>query len=195
VRFEVDLARVPKGASNELPELINHYTAGAQAGIQSKIGSYYIQKPDHQRGYDHYEWSVRKNREIFMKDLKPEYLSSVKLHQTAAGKAESKEAEGFTPDMLKEMGAKVGVPQYDQGFQDGLAAKPSEEANVNATYQKYYKEGYADAQEYLRGYNYGKRYQNRANNREFVRKQLDANASIRYQQGFWDGVYKRAYRK
>jgi hypothetical protein len=189
VRFEVDLARIPFGQADNLPEVINHYSVEAQKKSQDAIGNYAVHKENpipHKRTFDHYQSSVIKNREIFIKELRPKYLTSVNLHQPATGGAMTQnQANGFTLTDIQTMGQSVGVPEYILGFWNACHNLKSQIKSIKKDYQKYYQEGDEDGQEYHNGYLRGKK----AKHNQTPPK--DSTPS--YKQGFWDGYYRRKY--
>jgi hypothetical protein len=197
VRFAIDLALIPPG-SNVEPMVINHYSPAAQQKLQAVIGEYAIEKTDedgneYTRQFDHYQWSVRKNREIFLKDLRPEYLTAITLHKT--NKAESR-VSGFGGAELSKLGESVGVSTYNKGFQDGIANRPDATTHLRVEQQGYYKEGRNDAAEYLKGYEQGKQAKNLKGGWPEANKQLSQTDKDkpRLVQGFWDGYYERPKR-
>jgi hypothetical protein len=175
VRIEVDLARVPVG-TNQAPQLINHYARAAQDKMVGVTNTSAIFKRGRQdRKFAHYQWSVKKNRELFIKDVQPGYISALTLHQTATGSSHTEASPtGFTQRDVQTLGQKVGLQDYNAGFLRGSTSAAQERGK-----SKYYDEGYADGVEYLRGWNNG----------DPMRRGVPipkGDDKIREIQGFWD---------
>jgi hypothetical protein len=109
VRIQIDLAKVPIGSTTE-PEFVNHYAYQARKNAKPLIGGYAIIGTE-PRGFDHYKWSVKKNRELFLKTAKPAFIRSVTLHRP--GSLGDKTYQGAT---LNDMAADVNLAEYNAGF-------------------------------------------------------------------------------
>jgi hypothetical protein len=189
VRLEIDLARVPLG-TNTAPQLINHYAHGAKVKMGAATDGFYVDKGTHTRQFDHYQWSVKKNRELFIKEVRPEHVSSLTLHETATGSSHTDSRPGgFTLGNVQSVGAHVGLLEYNRGFGDSIDGRANLSTSIaRAELKKYYTEGYKDGQEYLRGYKAG----------VASGKPPDDTrdpAKVRFTQGFWDRRYKRGMRR
>lgn len=182
VRVEVDLARVPVG-TNQAPQLINHYARAAQDKMRGVTDTNAIYKGKRRdRQFAHYQWSVKKNRELFIKDVQPGYISALTLHQTTTGSSHTEaRPTGFTQHDVQTLGQKVGLQDYNTGFFRGSTAQGHEVGK-----SKYYDEGFDDGVEYLRGWNDGEARLNRAIPKDATK--------VRYTQGFWDRRNRRAKR-
>jgi hypothetical protein len=205
VRIEVDLARVPTGTDTK-PELINHYAYAARAKSEAAIGTYYIDKGSFQREFAHYQWSVKKNRELFIKEVKPGYITGLELHRTATGgTATESQPGGFTLTQVKTFGQNVGLAEYNLGFVDGRDGWRGTRV-VAAKKKQYYDAGVADGKEYALGYGDGRatsgvapKYLKKptgqvSQQRVRIASNLADDSKVRYTQGLWDGRLSRAKR-
>jgi hypothetical protein len=180
------LARIPLSTQpNQIPEVITHYTTSAVKNIERTIKGYKIDKGTHRRQLDHYQWSVIKNREVFLKEIKPEYISSLTFHKPIAGQS-STETGTFDQTRLQNVGKNVGTDHYLSGFRAGgkkeaLKPKPLTSApQAEKDQYQHYLSGYQDGQSYREGYDLGE------NN-----GQIPDKKDYRKTQGFWDGKYGR----
>jgi hypothetical protein len=194
VRIEVDLARLPRG-NDEAPQLINHYAAAAKANMEPVIGHYSAKG----RKFEHYQWSVKKNRELFIKELRPEHITSLTLHQTA-GSTAHKEVRpgGFRQKDVVALGQHVGLAEYNAGFLAGSQGASSNPERYKVDKRTYYLAGYADGLDYASGYRMGDIRYDEGRSLETAGKNIpkltDAK-EVRYTQGFWDGYHGRQMRK
>ncbi len=194
VRIEVDLARVRPG-TNTAPQLINHYAASAREKMRPVIGTYSTKG----RAFGHYQWSVKKNRELFIKEVRPEHISSLTLHETATGTSHREvRPTGFGPDDVATLGEQVGLAAYNAGFLAGSQGAPSNPGAHAAEKQKYYTEGHADGADYRTGYGHGGQKRRAGillKNADKNNDRLKDDKQVRYTQGFWDGYHGRAMRR
>jgi hypothetical protein len=195
---------VPPGTNTE-PELINHYAYAARTKSAAAIGTYYVDKGSFRRDFAHYQWSVKKNRELFIKEVTPGYITGLELHRTATGgTATESRPGGFTLTQVKTFGQNVGLDQYNQGFVDGRDGRGAR--HVDASKKQYYVAGVADGKEYALGYQDGAatwrvppRYLKNPTppvgpERARIASNLRDDTKVRYAQGFWDGRHNRAKR-
>jgi hypothetical protein len=131
VRIQVDLAKVPKGSATE-PEFVNHYAYQARKNARGVIGGYAI-IGDEPRGFDHYKWSVKKNREVFLKTVQLGSIKSVMLHQPGGGGDTTYEGETLSRDM---MAAGVNLAKYREGFMTPNIAKTFPNLPATAAYEE-----------------------------------------------------------
>lgn len=204
VRFELDLARVPNGAAGT-PQVINHYAAEAQTKMDgSNLGI----TGTHPRDFVHYQKSTIKNRELFVKDLKPEYLSRLTLHAGGDTTLDAP-AEGFNVATLKQaVGNSGGYVDYSAGFKDWVGRRPSAQPD-----NPLYVEGLRDATKYTNGFELGRKARAeaagtrpkpdealakkvgyiKATDDEY--KKQEALKNERWKQGFWDAYWGRQPRQ
>jgi hypothetical protein len=142
VRIQVDLAKVPIGSATK-PEFVNHYAYQARKNAKPLIGVYKIigTQP---RGFDHYKWSVKKNREVFLKTVRFGSIKSVTLHQPGGGGDTTYEGETLSKDM---MAAGVNLAEYNAGFGAPDGTKTFTDPRATSTY----KEGQRARWEYNAG--------------------------------------------
>jgi hypothetical protein len=142
VRIQVDLANVPKGTTTE-PEFVNHYAYQARKNARGVIDGYAIMG-DQSRKFDHYKWSVKKNREVFLKTVRFGSIKSVTLHQPGGGGDTTYEGETLSKDM---MAAGVNLAEYNAGFGAPDGTKTFTDPRATSTY----KEGQRARWEYNAG--------------------------------------------
>jgi hypothetical protein len=134
VRITIDLAKVPKSV-----KLINHYAYGGVSGFTGEwVGG---------RAYN-YGASVRKNRELYLEKLDPDWVESIEVHGTALP-APPPGTTGAA--LVKWVGEQIGYQRYLTGYRDALdppkdasklAADPAYIVGQNAG--KAYADGYAE---------------------------------------------------
>lgn len=131
VRIQVDLAKVPIGSATK-PEFVNHYAYQARKNAKPLIDGYKIigTQP---RGFDHYKWSVKKNREVFLKTVRFGSIKSVTLHQPGGGGDTTYEGETLSKDM---MAAGVNLAEYNAGFGAPDGTKTFTDPRATSTYQE-----------------------------------------------------------
>jgi len=129
VRIQVDLAKVPIGSTTE-PEFVNHYAYQARKNAKPLIGRYAIIGTE-PRGFDHYKWSVKKNRELFLKTAEPAFIRSVTLHRP--GGLGDKTYQGAP---LNDMAADVNLAEYNAGFNTHSVARTVMDPRASSTYQE-----------------------------------------------------------
>jgi hypothetical protein len=131
VRIQVDLAKVPIGSTTE-PEFVNHYAYKARKNASRVIGGYAIIGSE-PRAFDHYKWSVKKNREVFLKTAKPAFIKSVTLHRPGGGGDTTYEGTTLRKDI---MAAGVNLAEYNAGFNAPDVAKTFTDPRATSTYEE-----------------------------------------------------------
>ena len=190
VRITVDLARVPIG-NEQAPILVNHYahaSAGKRADPVSGSSGLVI-RGNRPRKYEHYKWSIKKNRELFIKEVTPENIVALELHETASGSsARQEERHGFDAAKVRDFGANVGLAEYNRGFEDGCYGNVDASATIHLSKRRYYIEGYRDGVLYADG------WQHAAAKRPKP-KDIDEDSQTRFKQGYYDRLYGRPVRR
>jgi hypothetical protein len=170
VRITIDLAKVPKGV-----KLINHYAFGGVSGLTGDwVGA---------GGYN-YGASVRKNRELYLERLDPDWVESIEVHGTALPTPPTGTAGAA---LVKWVGEQIGYQRYLTGYRDAL--NPPKDASKLAADPAYIV-GQNAGKAYADGYAEGAKSSKVAANARWNRMEdlfLDSDTALQRKEDYWVG--------
>jgi hypothetical protein len=144
VRIKIDLSLVPKEVI-----LLNHYSQG---GVKDNTGV----KPDIPYGYDA---SVRKNRELYLERLDPQWIVGIDAHLPSLPPMSTEDKAKSGADLVEAMRKQIGYDGYKDAFDKTVTAlKAKKEADVPAVKgdDDPFTKGVNSGRNYMAGHDAGK---------------------------------------